>query len=416
MGPAARAGVTHLYNSRSVDFAAEILADTNGQGVDLILNSLTGAGYIEADLAALAPGGYLIEMSKRDVWGHDQIAAVRPDARYSLIDLIAVGNQQPALLQTMLAQIIALYAERKLVPLPCTAFPIDRAIDAFRYMQQARHVGKIVLIPPSAEEPVIKEWGTYLITGGLGGLGLAVAHWLVGQGARHLTFIGRSKPKVEAQLELDAMVASGVELTLVYADVADPVQLQAAVQQIDSAHPLRGIVHAAGVLDDSALANQGWERFTKVLRPKVQGAWNLHLWTRTMPLDFFVVFASTAGVLGNRGQASHAAANAFLDAFVHYRRAQGLPALSIDWGPWARSGQRQSWCAHSTRRCWRKVWAQSSLSTGLVFLVVYWSKQSGKALTGKQWHRSASFRSIGRNICNIDQHRVRSLLSSARQR
>jgi NADPH:quinone reductase-like Zn-dependent oxidoreductase/NAD(P)-dependent dehydrogenase (short-subunit alcohol dehydrogenase family)/SAM-dependent methyltransferase/acyl carrier protein len=331
-------GVKQIYNSRTVDFAAQLLAETEGQGVEIVLNSLTGPGFIEANLATLAPGGYLIEMSKRDVWEAAQIAAVRPDVRYSLIDLVAVGVQQPDLLQTMLARIVALYAQKQLTPLPYTAFPIQQAIAAFRYMQQARHIGKIVLTVPSINRQTIQADATYLITGGLSGLGFAVAQWFATQGARHLILVGRSQPKAELQAPLAALAALGVTVTLAQADITIPIQVEAALQQIDDAYPLRGIVHAAGVLEDGALANQSWERFAKVLAPKVEGVWQLHRLTRNMTLDFFVVFSSTAGLLGNRGQANHAAANAFLDAFVYYRRAQGVPALSINWGAWAEIG------------------------------------------------------------------------------
>ena len=330
-------GVTHLYHSRTVDFAAQILADTGGKGVDIILNSLTGLGFIEANLAALASGGYLVEMSKRDIWHPDQIAALRPDVRYRIIDLMTLGNEDPELVRTMLARIVALYADKQLKPLPYTAFPVDQAIAAFRYMQQAKQIGKIVLTPVTGQQP-LQAQATYLITGGLGGIGLAVAHWLASQGAGQIMLLGRSKPSAELQPQLDAITALGAKLTIVQADVTIFAQLQGALQQIDPAYPLRGVIHAVGVLDDAILANQSWSRFARVLAPKLQGAWHLHALTAALPLDFFVLFSSTAGLLGNRGQANHAAANAFLDAFVHYRRARGLPALSINWGAWAEVG------------------------------------------------------------------------------
>ena len=173
---------------------------------------------------------------------------------------------------------------------------------------------------------------------GLGGLGLAVATWLAEQGARHLLLLGRSTPKVEAQQQLDQLRALGVAITVVQADVTDRAQLQNALAQVDSCYPLRGVIHSVGVLDDGLLAGQSWARFTKVLAPKLAGTWHLHELTQALPLDFFVLFSSMTGLLGNQGQANHAAANAFLDAFVYYRRAQGLPALSINWGGWSDIG------------------------------------------------------------------------------
>ncbi|MCB0106699.1 MAG: zinc-binding dehydrogenase, partial [Caldilineaceae bacterium] len=166
-------GVTHIYNSRTVDFAEQILADTGGQGVDIVLNSLTGTGFIEANLAVLATNGRFVEISKRDIWSADEVAAVRPDVRYTPFDLSALGSSQPAALQTMLAAMRALFAENKLQPLPQTVFPLPQLVPALRHMQQARHTGKIVITHPRHQEIVIREDATYLITGGMGGIGLA---------------------------------------------------------------------------------------------------------------------------------------------------------------------------------------------------------------------------------------------------
>jgi NADPH:quinone reductase-like Zn-dependent oxidoreductase/SAM-dependent methyltransferase/acyl carrier protein len=331
-------GLTHIYNSRTLDFAEQVMADTDGDGVDIILNSLTGPGFINANLSTLAAGGYLVEMSKRNVWSAEQVAAVRPDVRYTPFDLGEVSSQQPHLLQTMFAEVMPLFSEKKLKPLPYTAFPIQEAVGAFRYMQQAKHIGKIVLTPPITHTQAIQADATYLITGGLGGLGLAVAQWLAEQGARHLLLVGRSEPKPEAQPQLKALAEMEVAVTVAQADVTILSQLTTVLEQVDKRYPIRGLIHSVGVLDDGALLQQNWKRFDKVFSPKMQGAWHLHQLTKKMPLDFFVLFSSAASLLGNRGQANHAAANAFLDAFVHYRRAQGLPALSINWGAWSEVG------------------------------------------------------------------------------
>ncbi|MFZ4850519.1 MAG: SDR family NAD(P)-dependent oxidoreductase, partial [Caldilinea sp.] len=180
--------------------------------------------------------------------------------------------------------------------------------------------------------------GTYLITGGLGGVGLATARWLAEQGARHLLLLGRSLPRAEAQAQVEQMAALGATVTVVQGDVADWEGMRALLAQIDPARPLRGVIHSVGVLDDAALLQQSWPRFAAVLAPKLQGAWNLHALTQGLDLDFFVLFSSVASLLGSPGQANHAAANAFLDAFVHHRRQQGLPALSINWGAWSEIG------------------------------------------------------------------------------
>jgi NAD(P)-dependent dehydrogenase (short-subunit alcohol dehydrogenase family) len=337
-------GVTHLYKSRTLDFGEAILADTNRRGVDIVFNSLTGEGFVEQSLATLAPGGRFIEIARRGIWTDEKIAAVRPDISYHQVDFSQTIPQEPELIGHLLQEVLALFAEAKLTPVPQITFPLHQVQEAFRHMQNARHIGKILLVQPAAvaeqaAAPVtLHAAATYLITGGLGGIGLLVAERFVAEGARHLILMGRSAPKLEAAETLAALRAAGAQVTVVQADVTNLDQVAAVLAAIDPALPLRGIVHSVGVLDDGALVQQRWDRFTKVLAPKVWGAWHLHTLTQGMDLDFFSLFAAGAGLLGNRGQTNHAAANTFLDAFAHYRRAQGLPAQSIDWGAWAEIG------------------------------------------------------------------------------
>lgn len=180
---------------------------------------------------------------------------------------------------------------------------------------------------------------TYLITGGSRGLGPIVAHWLTRCGATHLALLSRTEPGEEAQRTLDVVRDLGCRLEIFCVDVADEHRLCGVLSTIESAMPpLRGIIHGAGVLDDAMLTHQNWQRFYRVLRAKTEGAWNLHRLTAHMPLDFFVLFSSMASLFGSPGQSNHAAANAFLDALACYRRGHGLPALSINWGPWSEQG------------------------------------------------------------------------------
>jgi NAD(P)-dependent dehydrogenase (short-subunit alcohol dehydrogenase family) len=212
-------------------------------------------------------------------------------------------------------------------------------------MSQARHVGKIVLTNEINAEgtcdlaAVFQTPASVLITGGLSGLGLLVAQRLVERGARHLVLMGRSQPSTAAREAIAAMEKTGARITVVQGDVARPEQVAAVLGEIEATMPpLRGIIHSAGVLNDGVLARQEWSRFREVMAPKVDGAWNLHVLMRDKPLDFFVLFSSAAALFGSSGQGNHAAANAFLDALAHYRRAQGLPALSINWGVWSEIG------------------------------------------------------------------------------
>jgi acyl carrier protein len=217
-----------------------------------------------------------------------------------------------------------------------------------RSLALGKQIGKVVVsvdqpLPPAvqpARPPLgLEADGTYLITGGLGGIGRAVATWMAEQGARHLVLMGRGPASKSAQKTLDALRAEGTEVVVARGDVARVDQLAAVLESINaSMPPLRGVVHAAGTLDDGILARLDERRLREVMAPKVEGAWNLHALTLDTALDFFVLFSSAASLLGSPGQAHYAAANAFLDALAWHRRAEGRPALSINWGPWAEVG------------------------------------------------------------------------------
>ncbi|HVU25846.1 MAG TPA: SDR family NAD(P)-dependent oxidoreductase [Opitutus sp.] len=185
----------------------------------------------------------------------------------------------------------------------------------------------------------IRTDATYLIVGGLGGLGLPLARWLVERGARHVVLAGRSAPTPAGQEAVRELAAGGAVVRCARMDVSREADVARVLQEI-AATPwaLRGIVHAAGVLDDGMVRQQTWEKFTRVLGPKVAGTWHLHRLTRGTPLDWLVLFSSATSLLGSPGQANHAAANAFQDALAHHRRARGLPTLSINWGPWSEIG------------------------------------------------------------------------------
>jgi acyl carrier protein len=202
-----------------------------------------------------------------------------------------------------------------------------------------RYVPRLIRDSTIAAGSDVRGDSTYLITGAFGGLGLPLARWLVDRGARHLVLIGRKAPRPHVAEELGTLRARGVQVIEKLADVADARRVAAIFAEIEGAcPPLRGIVHAAAVFDDGLLAHQSWDRFENVLAPKVYGAWNLHELTENLTLDFFILFSSVASVFGWAGQGNYAAANASLDSLALYRRAKGLPALSINWGPWTQVG------------------------------------------------------------------------------
>lgn len=341
-------GIQHVMNSRTLDFGDEVMAQTNAQGVDIVLNCLNGE-FIPKSLETLAPAGRFVEIGKLGIWDAAQMAQTRADVSYFPFDLLDISQEQPQLIAAMLRELLVEFEQHKLRPLPHKDFPFREAADAFRYMAQAKHMGKVVLTLPDADHRFagIQEQGTYLITGGLGDLGLEVAGWLIEQGAQHLLLLGRRPPSTEAQEAIQKLEQRGADIHIAQVDVADYKALSEAlspyVQLLTSGSsalppPLRGVIHAAGVLKDSTLETMAWEQFVEVFQPKVTGTWNLHQITQSIPLDFFVCFSSMASMLGSPAQGNYAAANAFMDALVHYRRDQGLPGLSINWGPWQQIG------------------------------------------------------------------------------
>lgn len=343
-------GVSHVMDSRSLAFADEVIARTGGSGVDVVLNSLAGE-FIPKSLSTLAPGGRFLEIGKVDVLQNTQLALGHLDNNRSFfaIDLAQMFSSRPEFSGSMFRELMRHFDDGSFTPLPLRVFPISEAADAFRYMAQSKHIGKVVvtlqekevLIAPSSEpRATFRPDGTYLITGGLGGLGLTVAEWMVSRGARHLVLVGRrGASAAAAQKTLEAIKKLGASVVVAQVDVGQKEDVARILGEIRQSMPrLRGIVHAAGILDDGILLQQTAERFTSVMAPKINGAWNLHALTAKIPLDLFVLFSSGASVLGSPGQGNYVAANAFLDALAHHRRALGLPALTINWGAWAEVG------------------------------------------------------------------------------
>lgn len=334
-------GVTQVFHSRTLDYADAIQTLTQGRGVDVVLNSLNG-DYIAKNLAALAPQGRFVEIGKLGIWSAAEMQAARADVDYLPFDLLDISLQTPRLIAEMLAELMPEFQQETLHPLPHRVFPIQDVVSAFRFMAQSKHIGKVVISIPApvvAESRPVRDDGTYLITGGLGALGLKVAQWLVEQGARHLVLTGRRGLTAETQPAVAALEQAGATVWAAAVDVSDCSAVEHLLHQLpERLPPLRGVIHAAGILQDGLLSGQTWEQFRTVLAPKQEGAWHLHQLTETQPLDFFVCFSSVSALLGSPGQGNYAAANAFLDALAHHRRALGLPALSINWGPWGEVG------------------------------------------------------------------------------
>ena len=237
----------------------------------------------------------------------------------------------------MLQRIVDDMVSGVLTPLPATVYPFERSEAAFRFMGQGRHIGKIVIT--QRVRPEIRSDATYLITGGLGGLGLECARYLADHGARSLVLVGRRSPAPDARAIIAELEQRGVAVAVASIDVTQASDVAGLLETIaGSLPPLRGILHAAGVTDDGMIAEQTIERFERVMGPKVDGTWHLHSLTRHLPIDLFVLFSSGAALLGSPGQGNYAAANAFMDSLAFVREAEGRPALSVNWGAWADVG------------------------------------------------------------------------------
>ena len=334
-------GIAHVLDSRSLAFEAELRQLTDGRGVDVVLNSLSGEA-IAASVECLAANGRFLEIGKRDIWTAEQFSRVRPQGRYFAIDLNALRLQEPERSAALFREVIGDFSTGEISALPIAVFALRAATAAFRFMAQARHIGKIVLVPEEASRAAldrISAQASYLVTGGLTGIGLLTAQRLAERGAKHLALVGRRAPNAHAQQVIEQLRSTGVEIQVISGDVGNAEGVQAVLDAIDtSLPPLRGLVHSAGALEDGALLQQSWSRFEAPLHAKIDGAWALHVLTRERRLDFFIMYSSVASVFGSSGQSNHSAANAFLDGLAWHRRAHGLPALSIGWGAWSGVG------------------------------------------------------------------------------
>lgn len=338
-------GVDHIFDSRTLDFAQQITNITEGLGVDVVLNSLPGEA-ITKSLSILSAYGRFLEIGKTDIYQNRKIGLwpFQDNLSYFAIDLDRMLRQRPDEIKGLYADVMPMFASGSYQALPLKSFSPRNAVDAYRYMAQRRNIGKVVVsfaTKDPAPDNINDSSGSILITGGLGALGQQVARWAVERGARHLVILTRRSPETTQQ-QFTELSQEDVNVTLIQGDVADVESLRKALASIPGSFPpVRGVIHAAGVLRDGLLQTMEMEQLETALAPKVQGAWNLHR-LLPAPLDYFVMFSSVAGTIGSPGQGNYAAGNAFMDGLAARLRSLGTPAVSIAWGPWGAAGMAAS--------------------------------------------------------------------------
>ncbi len=344
------AGVPHVMDSRSLDFADQIMEITHGKGVDAVLNSLAGE-FIPKSFSVLAPFGRFLEIGKIDIYNNTRIGLepLRNNISYFVIDLAQHLEHKPDFVGSMFAELSQRFESGDYQPLTHKTFPITDIVEAFRFMAQAKHVGKNVLsfdvdeIPIgscSEDEHLLRAEATYLIVGGASGFGLELAKWMTEHGAQNIVLLSRSGPHDEASAEtIYSLQKAGFNLVEARGDVTKEADVQRIINDIQAnMPPLKGVIHGAMVLDDDYIAELNDDRFNSVLNPKILGAWNLHLATQEIPLEHFICFSSFSSVVGAAKQANYNAGNCFLDLLAHHRHSHGLPALTINWSSLSGAG------------------------------------------------------------------------------
>lgn len=331
----------HIFSSRSSSFATSLLSIAEG-GVDIVLNSLAGE-LLQAGWKCLAPFGRFVEIGKKDLLSNMRLDLAPFDKGLSFhaVDLTLLTGKKASYFKTLLEKVMLLFADGVLRPVdPMTCLSVAELESGLRTLQAGKHMGKLVIVNDenaivqatcaSPWNRSIQSAGSYVITGGTGGLGRVLAKWLLEKGAKHIVLasrIGANDAKLDDLMQLAQV--QGATVQVVRCDVSRLVEVEQLIAAAARVAPVRGIVHSAMVLRDAAFENASLDDWTAVVNPKIWGAWNLHQASLTQPIEFFICLSSLTGVVGVAGQTSYGAGNAFLDSFCHWRGGQGLPAAAI---------------------------------------------------------------------------------------
>ncbi|KAH7109104.1 fatty acid synthase S-acetyltransferase [Dendryphion nanum] len=340
---------SRIFSSLNDSFEQGVIAKTNTRGVDLVLNSLSGQ-LLNTTWSCVAPFGKMIELGKaHKEAGNFELSKFLTNRSYSCVDLDQIWDE-PKVANKLANRVMSLLREGHITVLPTQTFAAGLVYEGFKLMQEERHIGRICislrtdrginLLPTEIKNrPKSLSLGvncSYLLVGGLGGLGRAIATWMVSLGARHLIFLSRNAGSTSDYSFVRELESMGCEVRLIRGSVTKPRDVSRAVAA--AKHELKGILQMSMVLRDESFTNMTFDNWKTVVSPKVQGTWNLHNATSNCSLDFFVLFSSVSGLIGQPGQLNYATGNAFLDAFVKFRTARGLAASAIDIGPVADVG------------------------------------------------------------------------------
>ena len=335
-------GIQHVYSSKTTDYVREIKLQTDGRGVDVVLNALSGA-LMQAGIEALAPFGRFVEIGKVDIDANNAIdlEPFRNNLSFYSVDIDRLVMERPDYAHDLMLHVIDFLKNEKEWMLPSTTFSVSNYVDAFKYLASEEHIGKsiIYLSGESVEgmrksSMAVRSDASYLITGGTSGLGLAMAEELVRKGARYLALVSRSGlSDKERKQKVKELKKAGVHVAVYKADITSENDVAEVMVQLQKDMPmLKGVIHSANIYDDAYISNLTDERLAKVLGAKALGAWHLHMQTQHLDIDFFVMFSSIISLIGLPAEASYTAGNAFLDSLAVYRMSKGLPALTVNLG------------------------------------------------------------------------------------